>query len=298
MARHRIHKSPRYTELFIPTFRALKRMGGSGTNEEIHDALVDTLNLSDDVLNEIHKDSNQTEFDYQLAWAKTYLKKYGAISNSARSVWSIEPRFMSVDAESLDPKEIDKTVRNNNRIGGQEEKKSQDASNTHSPGQSPEDSGIESDEIRPWKKRLFEVLRGMDVYAFERLSQRLLRECGFSQVKVTKKSGDGGIDGTGKLKINGILSFNVAFQCKRYSGTVGAPEIRDFRGSLTTDIEKGIFITTGTFTKAAIEEASVAGKQQIDLINGEEFINKLAEYGIGLKEIKDYEIDEEFFRNI
>lgn len=296
MARRRIHKSPRYTELLVPTFNALKAIGGSGTNEEIHDALVDALNLSDDVLNEIHKDSNQTEFDYQLAWAKTYLKKYGAISNSARSVWSIEPQFMSVDV--LDPKEIDKTVRNNNRIGGREEKKTDEVSNTHSTDQSPENSGIESDEIRPWKKRLFEVLTGMDAYAFERLSQRLLRECGFSQVKVTKKSGDGGIDGTGKLKINGILSFNVAFQCKRYSGTVGAPEIRDFRGSLTTDIEKGIFITTGTFTKAAIEEASVAGKQQIDLINGEEFINKLAEYGIGLKEIKDYEIDEEFFRNI
>ncbi len=298
MARKRIHKSPRYTELLVPTFRALKEMGGSGTNEEIHDAIVNTLNLSDDVLNEIHKDSNQSEFDYQLAWAKTYLKKYGAISNSARSVWSIEPRFMSVAPESLDPKEIDKTVRNNNRIGGQEEKKIEDVTNTHSLGQSPEDSGVESDEIRPWRKHLSEVLRAMNPYAFERLSQRLLRECGFSQVIVTKKSGDGGIDGLGKLTINGILSFKAAFQCKRYSGAVGASEIRDFRGALTTDIEKAIFFTTGSFTKAAIEEASIIGKQQIDLINGEEFMNKLAEYEIGLKEIKDYEIDENFFQNI
>ena len=103
----------------------------------------------------------------------------------------------------------------------------------------------------------------------------LLRECGFSQVDVTKKSADGGIDGTGKLRINGIFSFNVAFQCKRYAGNVSAGDIRDFRGSLTTDIEKGVLITTGTFTKAAREEASNAGKQQIDLIDGEEFISKL-----------------------
>ena len=298
MARRRIHISPRYTELFIPTLVALKKMGGSGTNEEIHNEVAEALHLSDDVLNEMHKDSNQTEFDYQLAWARTYLKMYGAISNSARSVWAIEPAFMSVDIAKLDPNEIDKTVKNNNRIVGQEESTSKGTHKTKTTNQAPEDPGIESEENRPWKKRLFEVLKGMNEYAFERLSQRLLRECGFSQVKVTKKSGDGGIDGTAKLKINGILSFNVAFQCKRYSGTVGAPEIRDFRGSLTTDIEKGIFITTGTFTKAAIEEASVAGKQQIDLINGEAFIMKLAECGLGLKEIKDYEIDEEFFRTI
>lgn len=138
----------------------------------------------------------------------------------------------------------------------------------------------------------------MDPYGFERLAQRVLRECGFTQVEVTKKSGDGGIDGTGKLKINGIFSFNVAFQCKRYKGAVGAGDIRDFRGSLTTDIEKGVFITTGSFTKAAKEEASNPGKQQIDLIDGEEFINKIAKYGIGVREVITYEIDEDFFLKI
>jgi restriction system protein len=67
---------------------------------------------------------------------------------------------------------------------------------------------------------------------------------------------------------------------------------------LTTDIEKGVFITTSTFTKAAKEEASNPGKQQIDLIDGEEFINKIAQYGIGVREVITYEIDEEFFQKI
>ncbi len=101
-----------------------------------------------------------------------------------------------------------------------------------------------------------------------------------------------------ELKINGIFSFNVAFQCKRYSGVVGAPDIRDFRGSLTTNIEKGLFITTGTFSKAAREEACSPGKQQIDLLDGEEFINKLTEYEIGVHPITTYAIDEDFFRKI
>lgn len=162
-----------------------------------------------------------------------------------------------------------------------------------------EEAGVEvPEEARPWRKKLYNVLINMNPYSFEKLTQRLLRECGFDDVKVTKKSGDGGIDGTGKLKINGIFSFNIAFQCKRYQGSVGAPDIRDFRGSLTTDIEKGLFITTGSFSKQAIEEASNPGKKQIDLINGEEFISKLAEYGIGVKEVKDYEIDEDYFKKI
>lgn len=154
------------------------------------------------------------------------------------------------------------------------------------------------EEVRPWRKKLYEVLIHMDPYAFERLTQRVLRECGFTQVEVTKKSGDGGIDGTGKLRINGIFSFNIAFQCKRYQGIVGSGDIRDFRGSLTTNIEKGVFITTGSFSKAAVEEAAAPGKQQIDLIDGEEFITKLAEFGIGVKEVKDYDIDEEFFAKL
>lgn len=115
---------------------------------------------------------------------------------------------------------------------------------------------------------------------------------------MTKKSGDGGIDGTGKLRINGIFSFNVAFQCKRFVGSVSAGDIRDFRGSLTTDIEKGVFITTGTFTKAARDEASNAGKQQIDLIDGEEFINKLIEYRLGVREKTIYEVDKSFFEKV
>ncbi len=288
---------PQYSNLIMPTFIALKKLGGSGTNDEIFNQVINDLNLPDEVADITHNGNvNQSELSYRLAWARTYLANYGAIQNSARSVWSITPDFVSVDV--LDEKEVVAFVVKKNA-----EKKSRTAIVT-TPKVLPEDDEPLNDdeefpdEIKPWKERLAGILQKMDPYGFERLTQRVLRECGFSQVEVTKKSGDGGIDGTGKLKINGIFSFNVAFQCKRYSGVVGAPDIRNFRGSLTTNIEKGLFITTGTFSKAARDEACSPGKQQIDLLDGEEFINKLTEYEIGVHPVTTYAIDEDFFNKI
>lgn len=273
---------PNYNKLVEATFTALKNLGGSGKNDEINEEATRLLNLPDEVLDITHSDSSSmSEINYRLAWARTLLKNYGAIENSARCVWSITPNFSNIN--TVDGDYINKNYH-----------KKQLPKNISE--EQMEENGVEvPEEIKPWRKKLHNILINMNPYSFEKLSQRLLRECGFEDVHVTKKSGDGGIDGTGRLKINGIFSFNIAFQCKRYQGIVGAPEIRDFRGSLTTDIEKGVFITTGTFSKAAIDEASNPGKQQIDLIDGEEFMTKLAEYEIGLREIKDYEIDENYF---
>lgn len=294
----RVKKSnvPTYKDLIIPTYDALLALGGSGTNDEICVKVIKMLDLPDEIVDETHLGNvNQTELEYQLAWSRTYLKNYGVVINSGRSVWSITSDYTSkVDLDVA--KIVEHTIKRN----AQRRKDKIDNTNTNTPNDNDPSNDYDEfpDEIKPWRQKLSDILQNMDPFGFERLAQRLLRECGFSQVEVTKKTGDGGIDGTGKLKINGIFSFNVAFQCKRYKGAVGAGDIRDFRGSLTTDIEKGVLITTGTFTKAAKEEASNPGKQQIDLIDGEEFINKIAEYGIGVKEVKTYEVDEEFFEKI
>ena len=279
---------PNYATLIEATFSALKMLGGSGKNDEINSKVAEILELSNEVQDIPHLNSSSlSEVNYRCAWARTILKNYGALENSARSVWTIKPEFTSID--SVDGAIVEK-FRNI---------KSEKTQKFDTAEEKMEEQGVDvPEEVKPWRKRLYEVLINMDPYGFERLTQRVLRECGFTNVVVTKKSGDGGIDGTGKLKINGIFSFNIAFQCKRYQGSVGAGDIRDFRGSLTTDIEKGVFITTGSFSKPAIEEASNPGKQQIDLIDGEEFITKLAEFGIGVKEVKDYEIDEQFFAKI
>lgn len=284
---------PRYRSLILPTFLALKALGGSGTNEEIVDRIIQDLKIADDVADIPHLGNpNKTELSYQADWARTYLRKYGVIENSSRAVWAICPNYVSV--EELDEKAVYSTVtegwRKADKVDHTEEKP-EDDDPTNDYSEYPE-------ELKPWRDRLANILQNMNPYGFERLVQRILRECGFTQVEVTKKSGDGGIDGVGKLKINGIFTFNVAFQCKRYKGSVGAPEIRDFRGSLTTNIEKGVMITTGTFSKQAKEEALNQGKKQIDLIDGEELISKIVEFGIGVKPVTSYEIDEGFFDKI
>ena len=285
---------PSRPALIEATYRALVECSGSATNQEIEDKVIRNEKLPNTVVDLMHTDNRQTKLEYELRWARTYLKGAGIINNANRGVWVISPDY--ADKETVSGTDVvsmfrDKTSEVNN--GG--EKK---AGKNNYPKDTEEHGEKEERDPEQWREQLANVLQNMDPYGFERLSQRVLRECGFTQVEVTKKSGDGGIDGTGKLRINGIFSFNVAFQCKRYKGLVGAAEIRDFRGSLTTNIEKGVLITTGTFSKAAREEASSPGKQQIDLIDGEEFISKIAEYGIGVRPVITYEVDEDYFKKI
>lgn len=274
-------KCPGYKYFLHPTLKSLYTLGGSGSNEEIYKTVLSIMNLSDEIIDELHS-FTMTEVEYKLMWARTYLKNYGAVENSRQGVWSLTSKGVKLAClDTIDTKEIIDFTNKKRELAKSEVK--------------IDAAMIEHND---WRKSISDILHSIDPYAFERLAQRLLRECGFSDVVVTKKSGDGGIDGTGKLKIKGIFSFNVAFQCKRYRGQVGAPAIRDFRGSLPTSIEKGVMITTGSFSHAAREEASSEGKCLIDLMDGEELIDKLAEYGIGLREIKSYEIDEDFFNSL
>ncbi len=282
---------PTYRQLIVPTFVALKDLGGSGTNNEIYEKVIQNMNYSNEVLDYPHLGSTtQTELQYQLAWARTYLKKFGIIANSGRSVWSITSKYSQFDPSKLNPTEI--IAFSHNFVKSNENNDlPYDNDKTNDDEEFPE-------ENKPWRTKLANILQNMDPYAFERLCQRVLRENGFEDVKITKKSGDGGIDGTGKLIIGGLISFNIAFQCKRYKNSVSSSEIRDFRGSMNSNIEKGIFITTGIFTEEAKKEANSLGKQQIDLVDGEKFIDILLENRLGVEEIKYYRVDPDFYNNI
>lgn len=139
----------------------------------------------------------------------------------------------------------------------------------------------------------------MEASAFERLSQRLLRESGFIKVEVRGKSGDGGIDGVGVLRV-GLVTFQVYFQCKKWSSSVGAKEIRDFRGALQGRADKGLFITTATFTAQASEEATRDGAIAIDLIDGDRLCELLRERELGVRTVMKPEvsIDKEWFSKV
>lgn len=282
-------KVPTYDKLLIPTLEALKELGGSGSIEEINEKVYEVAKLSQEILDIPHDETGmQSQVDYRLAWARTYLKKYGLLENSSRGIWSLIDN--EINTKKLDYREIVKTVRD-------ETKRSTSLEDN-------QDSSSEvSEEIEAklgWKEQLLKVLLEIDPSAFERLCQRLLRESGFIQVEVTGKTGDGGIDGKGIVRISGFLSFHILFQCKRYKGSVSPSQIRDFRGAMTGRADKGLFITTGTFTREAIREATRDGAPPIDLIDGELFCDKLKEFGLGVKTelIEEMSVNSDWFKKI
>lgn len=275
-----------------PLLEALQALGGSGSIEEVYDKVVELEQFTDDVISLLHdsEKSNQTEVAYRLAWARTYLKKYGLLENSARGVWSLNQN--AKESSKVDPHKVVQFV----RALDKKEKASKPAD------VAPEVVPIaEVSEEQEWKQKQHVVLtQNLAPAAFERLVQRVLRESGFTQVEVTGRSGDGGIDGRGIARINGLMSFHVLFQCKRYKGSVSAGEMRDFRGAMMGRADKGLFITTGTFSPAAVKEATRDGAPPIDLLDGTDLAEKLRELGIGVstKTVQVYTVDEAWFSNI
>lgn len=278
---------PTFDAMLLPTIQALQVLGGSGTTEEIYDKVAQLLNLSDQVLEILHGSTSQSEVEYRLAWSRTYLKKYGLLENSSRGIWSLAST--SVDLDNLDAREIVKAVRDADK-------------NKSVSADTLDDSVAPTETLKElaWHQQLHKALLSLDPAAFERLTQRLLRESRFTQVQVTGKSGDGGIDGVGIARVSGFLSFHVLFQCKRYQGSVTSAQIRDFRGAMQGRTDKGLFVTTGTFTRDAIKEATRDGAPPIDLIDGEQLVQRLKELSLGVKitMIESVEVDEDWFTKI
>ncbi|MFA6292859.1 MAG: restriction endonuclease [Victivallales bacterium] len=287
-------KMPTFDSLMNPLLSALTALGGSGSIEEIYEKVVQTEKLPEDITSILHdkEKSNSTEVQYRLAWARTYLKKYGLLENSIRGIWALTSKAKGL--ENINSQEIVKTVRemdrNDKLVDKRGNKKVVDINQEESP-----------DEAQEWRNKLHHILtKNLNPQAFERLIQRLLRESGFVQVEVTGRTGDGGIDGKGIAKIHGFMSFHVIFQCKKYQGSVGSGEIRDFRGAMVGRSDKGLFITTGTFSPAAIKEATRDGAPPIDLVDGEQLAEKLKEFKLGVTTelVENVSVNEKWFSEI
>jgi restriction system protein len=281
---------PTYEDLMNPLIKALRDLGGSGSIEEIYEKVTEILHLPEEMLGQLHnpETGNRTEIGYRLAWARTYLKKYGILENSSRGVWSISPNKTNV--KEVDPKEVSRFV----NLSDKEQRVQQKKGNEGDVEETPE-------EIQSWRAALHNLLtKKLDPAAFERLTKRLLRESGFVHVEVTGRSGDGGIDGKGIARLHGFLSFHVIFQCKKYQGAVTSSHIRDFRGAMVGRADKGLFITTGTFTRDALKEATRDGAPPIDLVDGDQLADKLKELSLGIKTeiVEKVTIDEDWYKSI
>lgn len=281
---------PKASQLLWVTLRALSEIGGSGSIQEIETKAVDTGGFTREQQTAVHKEGPQSELSYQLAWARTILKAAGAVNNQqGRGIWALteEGRALTeVDMPAvLATASIALRSRGTNRRSG--------------PG---ENEDVISPELAPaedWRDQLLRVLLHIPAPAFERLCQRLLRESGFLSVQITGRSGDGGIDGIGVLRIN-LLSFPVLFQCKRYAGNVSASTVRDFRGAMMGRTDKGLLITTGSFTADARREATRDGAPPIDLIDGTQLCDLLKDLklGVSTRLVEEVDIDPGWFGSI
>lgn len=263
---------PSHSAMFGDVLSTLREMDGSGTIAEIDSRVTDKLiasgRLTEEEALQPHDQEHgeRTEVAYRLAWARTFLKGAGYLENSSRGVWALTSAGR--ETETLNPQAITRAV----------QRKEEEV--TLNAGAEPI---LQSEIVEPaWQINLLSILRKIEPSAFERLCQRLLREAGFVQVEVTGKSGDGGIDGKGIMKLGALLSFHVIFQCKRYEGQVGSGAIRDFRGAMVGRADKGLFITTGGFTRDALKEATRDGAPPVELIDGDELCELLKQYNLGV----------------
>jgi restriction system protein len=276
-----------FVRYFGPLLDALRGLGGSGTPGEVVERIARDLKLSDSVQNDLLK-SGTPRFPNQVAWARFYLTREGLLDSSKRGVWSLtekgRPTQLSQEnAHGVFLKWVRVFQEERKRRKGEAPETAEDATGPSEPGPAT------------YRERLLELLLGLPSDGFERLCQRLLREAGFVEVHVTGRSGDGGIDGHGTLQVNPLVSFRVLFQCKKYRKSVTPSQVRDFRGALQGRADKGIILTTGTFTADARKEAVRDGVPPIELVDGGKLIDMFAELELGLKPMTTYEIEETFF---
>lgn len=275
-----------YDDLMNPVIQALRNLGGSGTIEEINNKVAELAKIPSDQLEVLHnpEKGGMTEIEYRLMWTRTYLKIYGVIENSIRGVWSLTEKGSQI--EKVEEKDVVRAVREQMKKNKKETSEEDDEPNAK----------VE------WQEELLDVILKMSPAAFERLIQRLLRESGFVQVEVTGQSGDGGIDGHGIMRLGGLLSFHVIFQAKRWKGAVGSSQVRDFRGAMVGRADKGLLITTGAFTKDALKEATRDGAPAIDLVDGDQLVEKLKQLSLGVStkkiEVEQVSIDPKWFSSL
>ena len=279
------HKGPEFIRFFEPILQVLKESGGSGTTSEVIDRAIELLRIPE-AEQEVALKNGQSRIRNQVQWARLYLVRSGYLDSSRRGVWSFTEKGAAADPATFDAYSVFQRVQSELQT---DRKKKQ--------LQEPFIDEVDQTTVEPadYKGELLALVRSLPPSGFERLCQRLLRESGFQRVIVTGRSGDGGIDGIGVLQVNPFVTFSVLFQCKRYQGSVTPSHIRDFRGAMMGRADKGIIITTGTFTLDAKKEARRDGVPPIELVAGEDLIHLFENLELGLLPRKTFEIDRKFF---
>ena len=281
---------PKFVQLFGPVLQALKKLGGSARPAEVMEQVAADLNLTEEERSELSP-AGSSRFGSRVAWSRFYLVKAGYIDSSHRGVWTLTDKQTGDASMSHEEAlELFRTVHQKFQAARKARRKDEaDEEETSMPG----DEGAPAN----YQQEVLSVLQDLPANGFERFCQRVLRESGFQEVTVTGHSGDGGIDGIGILQVNALVSFKVLFQCKRYRGSVAPSQVRDFQGAMMGRADKGIIITTGTFSSQAKREAVRDGAPAVELVDGEKLVEMLEQLELGLVPVQSFGVDDKFFDN-
>lgn len=292
----RKNAGPAFVQYMEPVISSLRALGGSARPPEVVDKVAELLKVSDEKRAE-QMASGNARFDNMVAWARFYLAKAGVIDSSKRGVWALTDKGRaSKPLSPADALELFKSVQQTFSVGPRKSRAQEaDAASSEDDQLAPEASELE--DATDHREEVLGILMSLPSSGFERFCQRLLREAGFQEVQVTGRSGDEGIDGIGLLQVNPLVSFKVLFQCKRYRKSVTPSHVRDFRGAMGGRADKGIIITTGTFTSDARKEAVRDGVPAIELVDGQKLVGMLENLELGLAPVKAFRITRAFFED-
>jgi restriction system protein len=280
-------KKAEFTRWFNPVLVALRDLGGSGRAKEVIERVAKNENIPDKI-REITIKNGSSKFDNQVAWARQYLAWEGLIDSSKKGVWTLTPLGEKTTLTENDAHEMFlKRVAIYQRL-----RKEKDGNETEI--ETNDNKTIENPDTIE-NTNLLDVLKSISPIGFEHLCKRLLREHGFDNLVVTQRSHDEGIDGYGTLELNPFIKIKIIFQCKRYKNTVSREKVGDFRNAVMGRAEKGIIMTTGTFSEDAKREAEREGVIPIELIDGEKLVELFQQVELGVKAKTIYEIDYKFF---
>jgi restriction system protein len=278
-----------FVKWFGPLLDALRDLGDSGRPREVSDRIAKNMNLSDEVLDETLK-SGGSRFHNQVAWARQYMVWEGLLDSSKHGTWTLTEKGRTAHITETQAADIfKKWVAIHAEI--RKQKKADESDH-------PQEVDTAPEELVPEEKlNLISTLRSLSPVGFEKVSRELLRESGFENVEITGGSADGGIDGFGTLEINPFVSFKVLFQCKRYAEdtSVSRVHVADFRNAMIGRAEKGIIITTSSFTNSAVKEANREGAPQIELVDGIKLVEMFERVELGVKKRTVFDVDPAYF---
>jgi restriction system protein len=264
---------PKDSQIETPLLRVLADLGGQARPKEVYPLVTRKFpDLREEDLAETLP-SGGNKWTNRIQWARQRLVEKGEVDSPERGVWRI-------------------THKGRRRL---------EDSGMEEPATPPTFLELYEDYETAFQAQLLQRLSDLSPREFEEFGRRLLVAYGFVDVSVTQLSSDGGIDGYGSLLL-GLATMRVAFQCKRWQGNVGRPEVDKFRGAIQGQFEQGVFFTTSDFTPAARDASLRPGAAPIILFNASRIVSLMIEKGLGVERRQlyayyerpdDFELDED-----